>query len=175
MRKVSTFLISIMMISGVAVAQKAPIVVGPERTSQSVPASSAEPQVIKPDAPAPGLSSFILQVCSATAGCETVSVNNLQTTLTHGGSYIDAYVWEVGYGSGEVATMSGNQLSSSYLVAKTPFCQQGNQYVIPCPNGYTVAGFQYEWNVTTYVETYSSPNFVASDTSINSPYNQVSR
>lgn len=55
---------------------------------------------LSPDSPAPALSRlFINNVCSDGAGCETITSNELQTSLVHSGANIDVYVWKLGMGT----------------------------------------------------------------------------
>lgn len=126
-----------------------------------------------PNGTAPALSAvFVANVCSATAACEQISSGQLLSSLTHGGSYIDVYVWEIGYGVGETAKQGGVQLSNSYLVDYRPVCNAaGGGYTVNCPNGSTIVGYRYVWNVAFYVETYGSNPFTAQDPSSVPPYN----
>lgn len=127
-----------------------------------------------PDRPAPPLSSiFINNVCSPTA-CESDSSGQLSTSNTYTGSNVYVYVWEIGYGSGEIATQGGTTVSNAYLVAKQAVCQSGSSYVTPCPNGSTVAGWRYEWNVGYHLSNNYAKNFTAQGTSLNSPFNTIS-
>ncbi len=74
---------------------------------------SLSPDAVTPDSPAPGLTQlFIYNVCSDAAGCETIANNQYQTQLTHGGSNIDVYVWEIGFGYGEVTKQGSVPLSN---------------------------------------------------------------
>jgi hypothetical protein len=126
-----------------------------------------------PPGPAPPLTQFYNEVCSTLLnGCEFVS-NGGTTPSKHGGTYILVYIWEIGYGVGEIASQGGNALTSAYLISKLPICISGTSYVTTCGNGQTVVGYQYGWNVTHYVEGNYGNLFAAQDTSINSPFNTI--
>ena len=142
---------------------------GPETTTTDVVGGG-----VQPDGPAPPLTKvFINNVCSPTA-CETINVNELQTVNTYSGSNVYVYVWEIGYGNGEIATQGGATIANTYLVGKTSVCQSGSNYVTPCANGQTVIGWRYEWNVGYYLNLNYAENFNAQDTSEVLPYNTYS-
>lgn len=129
---------------------------------------------VHPDAPAPPLTQLVITNVCSTATCENISVGQTATAVTYTGTTVDVFVWEIGYGNGEIATQGGFQLTSSYLVAKQAVCQSGNQYVTPCANGQTVAGWRYEWSVGSLLNQNYGENFTAADTSEVSPYNHLS-
>jgi len=125
-------------------------------------------------APAPGLTFLqVLNVCS-TQGCDTISNGQFATNITHKGSQVYAYVWEIGYGRGEIAKQGGALLTSAQQVAFNPVCLVGGSYTINCPSGYTVVGFRYVWNVGYWLSNGYAQSFTAQDTSINYPYNTLS-
>jgi Domain of unknown function (DUF4879) len=164
---------SALLYSGFAFAQEYKTQTATEFQHQIEGPDMEPSSVVHPDSPAPPLTQFIDQVCSATAGCETLPAGALSTTLVHGGSYIDVYIWELGYGVGETASQGGNALTSAYLVAKSGFCpSSGGGYTTSCL-GQTYVGYVYEWNVTHYVEGNYGNLFAAQDTSINSPFNTI--
>jgi hypothetical protein len=146
-----------------------------EIKSQTSP-TAATSSSITPNALAPPLSQiFVNNVCSPNVGCETILGGQTRTALIHSGSYVYVYVWEIGYGSGESAAMSGSNLGSQYLVSKDAVCQSGSSYTTSCPNGSTIVGWRYVWNVIYYITPpFNGPVFTAKDTSSVSPYNTLS-
>ena len=181
MRKFSLFLAVTLAAcsSGVGIAQTSPTRKAETSPSQS-PTSVRKPNAatsirVSPDGSAPPLTNvFVGNVCSQTAGCENISSGQTETSLIHGGTYIDVYVWEVGYVDGETAKQGGNILGSTYLVGKYAFCESGGYYTTSCPVGSTYVGWLYEWDVAYYVENNFGELFAAQDTSAVYPYNTYS-
>ena len=142
-------------------------------TLQSLPAEGKAPApAVK--APAPGVTFLqVVNVCS-TQGCDTISSGQLATQITHKGPQVYAYVWEIGYGRGEIAKQGGALLTSGQQIAYNPVCLFSGSYTINCPSGYTIVGFRYVWNVGYYLSQGYAQNFTAQDTSLNSPFNTLS-
>ncbi len=136
--------------------------------------SSGNSLTIKPNASAPALSSiFISEICSDTV-CEDISSGQAETNTVFTGSNIYIAVWEIGYGSEEIATQGGTTVASKYLLSNQLVCLYGTTYYAGCPQGGTAVGNYYEWNVGYYLSNYYGQNFTAKDTSIVSPYNTLS-
>jgi hypothetical protein len=130
--------------------------------------------VIRPDSPAPPLTSlFVLNVCSSTA-CETIGSNQASTADTYSGPYVYTVVWEIGYGYGEIATQGGIQLASNVLVEVDPVCVNGGYYTVSCPVGSLTVGFRYIWDVGYWLYQGYGPRFTAADTSEVLPINHYS-
>lgn len=126
---------------------------------------------------APGLTRiFISNVCTVStgSGCESISSGQTSTANTYSGPNVYTFVWEIGYGSGQIAHQGGAQIANTYLVGKVPVCISGSQYTTSCPAGSTISGYRYEWNNGYYLNQSSAQNFAAQDTSQNSPYNTLS-
>jgi len=138
----------------------------------------AEPSVAPtPDSPAPALTRvFINNVCVDAAGttCETITSGEVQTANVYHGSAAYVFVWEIGYGTGEIATQGGNVYANAEMVGKVPVCQSGSNYTTNCPNGSTVVGFRYEWDAGYYLNLGYGIKFTAQDTSEVLPYNTYS-
>jgi hypothetical protein len=118
----------------------------------------------EPDTPAPPLTRiFINNVCTSASGsgCETI----------YRGSQVYTFVWEIGYGSGEIATQGGTQIVSAYLESKIGVCQSGSNYTINCPVGSSIVGWRYVWDSGYYLNQGFGEHFAAQDMSSVSPYN----
>jgi Domain of unknown function (DUF4879) len=89
--------------------------------SAFVPAKPTDtPMLVHPDGPAPPLTQiFVNNVCNATT-CETISSGQPSTVNTYTGASVYVYVWEIGYGNGELATQGGSTIASAYLIGKVP-------------------------------------------------------
>lgn len=162
-----------LLFGGLASAEEFQVKTVPPTSSQNLDVATIEPDTITPFSSAPPLTAFYNVVCSAlVGGCEQVA-NGGTTAYKHGGSYIYVYIWEIGYGVGEIASQGGNSLTSAYLLGKYPICTSSTGYTTTCPAGSLVVGFQYAWNVTHYVEGNYGGLFAAQDTSINSPFNTI--
>lgn len=142
--------------------------------SAFVPAKPTDtPMLVHPDGPAPPLTQiFVNNVCNATT-CETISSGQPSTVNTYTGASVYVYVWEIGYGNGELATQGGSTIASAYLIGKVPVCAAAG-YTITCPAGSSVVGFRYEWNAGHYLSLGYGTFFAAQDTSSVSPFNTLS-
>jgi hypothetical protein len=115
---------------------------------------------------------WVNNVCSAQAGCETLSQNQYQTALRHGGSWVEVYVWEIGFGNSHVSRQGGNQLTNQYLVAQNLVCRSGNTYTINCTPGQAGVGWRYVWNVAFYLNNNYGTLFTSTNrTGMNPPFN----
>jgi hypothetical protein len=131
----------------------------------------------EPDTPAPALTRvFINNVCTSSSGtgCETISSGQVSTANTYSGSQVYTFVWEIGYGTGEIATQGGTQIASAYLESKSGVCQSGSNYTINCPTGSSIVGWRYVWDNGYYLNQGFGEHFAAQDTSSVSPYSTYS-
>ena len=142
-------------------------------------ANSAEAMDIinpQPDASAPPLTKLYIQsVCTSSAGtgCETISSGQVSTAVTYTGSSVYVYEWEIGYGSGMIATQGGEQLNPNYLTQKLPLCAVSGGYSTNCKTPFTVVGYRYVWNVGNLLNHGFAENFVSQDNSVIYPYNTL--
>ncbi len=123
--------------------------------------------IVQPNSSAPSLTQvFVANVCSDKVGCETISRGQFSTSLVHGGSNIDIYVWEIGYGNGEIATQGGASVDNQYKIDYRGVCSaSGGGYTVNCPSGTTYIGWRYVWNVAYYLNLNYGYRFAAQDTS----------
>ena len=123
-------------------------------------------------APAPGLSRvFIYAVGSSDCGWEYMTTfDQYSTNCDHGGQQLRVAVQEIGYGGNAFAWMNGGVLPKSANYANESICIVGNNYVFPCPAGYTIVGWIKYYNL----DGYQNGNFRFQNTSINPPQNTLS-
>ena len=115
--------------------------------------------------PAPVLTQvYVQEVTSTLGGREIIGQGVYSTSRHHGGAITSVLVREIGYGANPVATMNGTVLKNAKTEA---ICDVGGQYVVPCPPGYWVVGWQNQYDIT------NSPNgrFTFQDTSSVPPIN----
>ncbi|CDG83669.1 YolA family protein [Janthinobacterium agaricidamnosum] len=123
-------------------------------------------------APAPALSRVaIYAVGSSNCDWEYMTIlGQLSTTCDHGGQLLRVAVQEIGYGASPFAWMNGGLLPQSANYTNQSICIVGNNYVWPCPAGYTVVGWMKYYNL----DGQQSGKFQFQDTSINAPFNTLS-
>ena len=112
-------------------------------------------------AAASGISYFeIGQVGSSNVGWESISPNQLSTASNHGGSLLYTYVWQVGLGNINNASMNGLTKSPQ---SSEPRCGSN---LHQCISGETVTGFLYLFNFSGQ----QGGNFTVSANSVASPF-----
>ena len=123
--------------------------------------SLATSNVITPRSPAKGITYFeIGQVGSSSVGWETISQHQSSTNSNHGGQELYTYVWQVGYGNVNRATMNG--------VSKTPLVSEPRcgSNLNKCRPGDIATGYRYLF----YFSGQESGKFTVSANSIASPF-----
>lgn len=112
----------------------------------------------------------IIQVRSSDCGWEDLYQPFVSTTCDHGGKELRVFVLELGYGRGGKASIRGDELPRSALVSSRSVCFINRQLVF-CPVGVSIDGFLHEYKL----DGYQGGRFAYENTSINYPYNTMSR
>lgn len=151
-----------------------PIDAVPKQQGVESDTKGAGDNAARPLSPAPALTSiFVNNVCTSAqeniGDCETIASGQLSTKTTYTGSDVYTFVWEIGYGTGEIASQGGIQLSKDKLKSTKGICKNGNEYTIDCLPGNTIVGWRYVWDVGYWLSRGSGQNFTAQDTSQNPP------
>lgn len=127
--------------------------------------------LITPFQPAPPLTDmFIYAIGSSNCGWEYPPIGATSTSCDHGGSVMQAAVFELGYGSSRIAWMSGGILPGSAFIGSSPVCQSAGGLTFDCAAGMTIVGWVVDYNLSGWQGGF----FRYQNTSTNSPFNTMS-
>lgn len=132
-----------------------------EQSPIDISSLQIETDTVSSFAAATGISYFeIGNIGSSNVGWETIASYQTTTLSDHGGSQLYAYVWQVGYGNINTASING--------ISKTPEQSQyrcGSDLHI-CTTGETVTGWVYLYNLSGQ----ENGTFSVSANSVASPF-----